>query len=188
MIKRSPNHRESTVFSAGNHIATLKREGKTYRLVRDDDGLEWILTNRVHGEVRPFSFSVSKTENRPVSSIAETNDSGNEVFVVRDQMFEHDGKFYMLANHPEDKSWDQHLDSNVRYIGRLDGFPYATFSEIDYDHQRLREKLKTFRGVPVGVASGSGDEEHGHVVRLNDEFADVGLFIASISYLLYTSA
>lgn len=93
----------------------------------------------------------------------------------------------MLASHPEDKSWNEYVNSSIKYICRLDDFPYSELSEVDYHHYTLRDKIKRFRGKVVGEASGLGTEERGHRVRLDSELEDVGLFIAAISYLLYAS-
>ena len=106
---------------------------------------------------------------------------------MRDQLFEHDGKFYMIANHPEDKVWSEYVNSPVRYIGRLNNFPYSKLSEVDHQHYTLRDKIKRLRGTPVGEASGLGTENRGHRVKLNSELDEIGLFIAAISYLLYAS-
>ena len=51
----------------------------------------------------------------------------------------------MLANHPEDKIWDEHLNGSVKYIGRLDDFPYSDHSEVDHQHYTLRDKIKRLR-------------------------------------------
>lgn len=93
----------------------------------------------------------------------------------------------MLANHPEDKTWNDYVNSSVKYIGRLDGFPYSELSEVDHQDYTLRDKIKRFRGKPVGETSGLGIEPSGHRVKLDKELEDVGLFIAAISYLLYAS-
>jgi hypothetical protein len=69
----------------------------------------------------------------------------------------------------------------------LDGFPYSELSEVDHQDYTLRDKIKKFRGKPVGVASGLGIDPSGHRVKLDRELEDVGLFIAAISYLLYAS-
>ncbi|AIF83471.1 hypothetical protein NTE_01406 [Candidatus Nitrososphaera evergladensis SR1] len=115
----------------------------------------------------------------------------DEVFVVREQLFKHNNNFYMLAGHPAGKHWDEHIHGATRYISRLDDFDdYSStdLSQIDYQHRDLRDKIKRLRGTAVGEASGLGIEEKGHHVRLDDELADVGLFIAAISYLMYASA
>jgi hypothetical protein len=115
---------------------------------------------------------------------------GHALLIIQDNIFMHNGKFYMLANHPESKSWQDYVNSPVRYISRLDNFPYSNVSEMDESkhHQDLRQKLKRFRGVPVGEASGLGATPEGHRVKVNDELDDIGLFLAATSYLMYASA
>jgi len=176
------------VYSQGKEVAEIKKDGQDFRLVRYSDGLEWRLTNKVHGERRPFSFAVHKSKVDMNDKHKEKEWSGDDLFVVRDQLFEHNGNFYMLANHPEGKHWDEHVHSAKRYISRLADFPYRTLSEIDYDHHELRDKIKRFRGTPVGEASGLAIEENGHRVQLGAELESAGLFIAAISYLMYASA
>lgn len=142
----------------------------------------------MHGEPRPFSFSVCKLEGRGGDDDG-TASPGGEIFAVRDQLFKHNGKFYMLAGHPSNKNWDERVYKAVRYINRLDGFDgNSELSQIDYDQRDVRDKTKRLRGTAVGEASGLGIEERGHHVRVDDELADVGLFIAAISYLIYAAA
>ncbi|MEO9363936.1 MAG: hypothetical protein ABI348_08560 [Nitrososphaera sp.] len=156
--------------------------------------MEWLLDRRVHGEFRPFSFSVRKLARAKDRHNADGDvpPKDDEVFVVREQLFKHNGKFYMMAGHPAGKHWDEHIRGAVRYVSRLDGFnddyDDADLSQIDYQHRDLRDKIKRLRGTAVGEASGLGTEEGGHRVRLDDELADAGLFIAAISFLLYASA
>jgi hypothetical protein len=189
IVRKGPKQWQAKIFSGGEEIAEIdKGEGLGFRLVSHKDGIEWLLTNRVHGERRPFSFSVRKARKKSHGIDDGDNDLGNEIFVIRDQLFKHSGKFYMLANHPEDKSWNEYVNNSVKYIGRLDDFPYSELSEVDHKHYTLRDKIKRFRGKPVGEASGLGMEESGHRVKLDSELEDVGLFIAAISYLLYASA
>ena len=172
---------EAIIFSDKVEIAEIRKgEGLSFRLIDHRDNNEWILTNMVHGERRPFSFSVHKNErkNRTLS---------DPMFVMRDQLFEHDGKFYMVANHPEGKVWSEYVNSRVRYISRLNNFPYPKLSEVDHQHYTLRDKIKRLRGTPVGEASGLVTEDGSHRVKLDSELDDIGLFIAAISYLLYAS-
>lgn len=181
VIRKGPKQWEAKIYSGEVEIAEIKKgEGLSFRLINHRDKNEWILSNMVHGERRPFSFSVHKNERKPLAL-------SEPIFVVRDQLFEHDGKFYMMANHPEGKLWDEYVSSPVRYIGRLNNFPYSKLSEVDHQHFTLRDKIKRFRGTPVGEVSGLGTEERGHRVKLDGELEDVGLFIAAISYLLYAS-
>lgn len=186
VIKKEPKQLEAKVFLGKEEIAEIKQEDLNFKLTRLKDKMEWLVTNLVHGEHRPFSFSVRKLGTKSTSQYTDSNDL-NEIFVIRDQLFKHAGKFYMLSSHPEDKSWNEYVNSSIKYICRLDDFPYSELSDVDYHHYTLQDKIKRLRGKAVGEASGLGMEERGHHVRLDNELEDIGLFIAAISYLLYAS-
>jgi len=188
VIKKRPKDSEAIIFSGKQEIAKIKKhEGFSFKLIRYKDKQEWVLSNFVDGQRRPFSYTVRKAIYN--SSRNETGEihPGEEVFVVREQLFKRKGKFYMLASHPEGKSWIDYVNSSTRYISRLDNFPYPNLSDVDHGHYTLRHKIKRFRGTSVGEASGLGQDEGGHRVRLDSELGDIGLFIATISYLLYAS-
>ncbi|MDQ3853523.1 MAG: hypothetical protein M3299_11875 [Thermoproteota archaeon] len=193
-IKRGPTQWDARIFSEnGEQIAKIiKGEGLEFKLISQKDNREWVLTNKIDGQHQRFSFSVREAEKKGVK--AEERRGGKEkdnaLLTVRDNIFMHNGKFYMLANHPEGKLWHNHINSPIRYISRLDNFPYSNISEMDENkhHQNLRHKLKRFRGVPVGEASGLGATTEGHHVKVNDELDDIGLFLAATSYLMYASA
>jgi hypothetical protein len=184
-IKKGRTPWEARVFSEdGEEVAEIKKgEELEFRLLSKKGNQEWVLTNKIDGEHRRFSFSVREAEKQEGQKDA--------LLTVRDNIFKHNGKFYMLANHPEGKSWHNYVNSPVRYISRLDNFPYSDVSEMDenkHHRQDLRQKLKRFRGVPVGEASGLGATPEGHYVKVNDELDDIGLFLAATSYLMYASA
>jgi hypothetical protein len=195
-IKRGPKRWDARIFSKnGEEVAQIvKGEGLEFRLISQKDNREWVLTNKVDGEHRRFSFYVREAEEKGAKAGKrrgkEKEEDDNAVLIVRDNIFLHKGKFYMLANHPEGKSWYNYVNSPIRYISRLDNFPYSNISEMDENkhHQNLRHKLKRFRGVPVGEASGLGATPEGHHVKVNDELDDIGLFLAATSYLMYASA
>ncbi|HEY7227773.1 MAG TPA: hypothetical protein VH481_06580 [Nitrososphaeraceae archaeon] len=188
VIKRRPKESEAIIFLGKDKIAKIKKhEGFTFRLISYKDKQEWVLSNLVHGQRRPFSYSVLKAIQKTSSDGRKEIQAGEEVFVVREQLFKHNGKFYMLASHPEGKSWMDYVNSSTRYVSRLDSFPYSNLSDIDHEHYKLRHKIKRFRGKSVGEAAGLGQDEGGHRLRLDNELADIGLFIAAISYLLYAS-
>jgi len=180
-IKKGPTQWDAKIFSDnGQEIAEIKKgEQSSFMLLSNKENREWILNNKIDGEHRRFSFSV-----------IENKVDGRTLLTVRDNIFKHNGKFYMLANHPEGKSWNGYIKSPVRYISRLENFPYSDMSEMDKDkrHHSLRHKIKRFRGVPVGEASGLGVAPGGHHVKINAELDDIGLFIAATSYLMYASA
>lgn len=193
-IKRGPTQWDARIFSKnGEEVAEIiKGEGLEFKLISQKGNCEWVLTNKIDGEHRRFSFSVREAIEKDAKAGERRGkeEGGNPLLIVRDNIFMHKGKFYMLANHPEGKSWPNYVNNPVRYISRLDNFPYSNVSELDENkhHQNLRHKLKRFRGVPVGEASGLGATPEGHHVKVNDELDDIGLFLAATSYLMYASA
>ncbi len=194
-IRKGPTHWDARIFSKnGEEIAAItKGEGLEFKLISRKDNREWILTNKIDGQHRRFSFSVSEAEKKDEKrgeGRGRAPEDNKTLLTIQDNIFMHNGKFYMLANHPEGKSWHNYVNSPVRYISRLDNFPYSDVSEMDKNkhQQNLRHKLKRFRGVPVGEASGLGTTPEGHQVRVNDELDDIGLFIAATSYLMFASA
>jgi hypothetical protein len=182
-IKREPTRSDARIFSEnGEEIAQIiKADDLQFKLISKKDNREWMLTNKVYGQHRRFSFSV-----REAGKEGEEDDA---LLTVHDNVFMHNGKFYMLANHPEGKSWQNYVNSPVRYISRLDNFPYSDVLEVDQNerYQDLRHKLKRFRGVPVGETSGLGSTPEGHHVKVNNELDDIGLFLAATSFLMYAS-
>lgn len=189
---------DAIIFSGNEKIAEIKKEKNkgSFRLVNLKNGLEWLLANDVHGELRPFSFSIRKVageyrQDKHENIDTKASQEDKEVFVIREQLFKHKGNFYMLAGHPQGKDWNEHIHTPVRYINRLDDFEVGddlNLSQIDYQDRDLRDKIKRLRGTAVGEAFGLSIEERGHHVRVDEELADVGLFIAAISYLIYASA
>jgi len=165
---------EAKVFLGDEEIAEIKKgeDGKSFKLI-SNDGRKWILTNNVNGEFRPFSLSVLEQNNGK-------DGASREVLTIREHLFKYRGRFYMLTNHPEGKHWNKYL-KGPRYIGRLDNFPYSDLSDLDH---HIRHRLRRFRGIPVGEASGLGIQ--GHHVRVDKELEDIGLLIAASSYLLYS--
>ena len=198
--KRGPTQWDARIFSEnGEEVAEIiKGEGFDFKLISQKDNREWVLTNKIDGQHRRFSFSVREVQKKEKEEVnagesrrkGEGKGERNPLLIIHDNIFVHNGKFYMLANHPEGKSWHNYVNSPVRYISRLENFPYSNVSEMDENkhHQNLRDKLKRFRGVPVGEASGLGATPEGHRVKVNDELDDIGLFLAATSYLLYASA
>ncbi|HJT49069.1 MAG TPA: hypothetical protein VJ729_12880 [Nitrososphaeraceae archaeon] len=161
----------------GEEIAEIKKgeDQKSFKLVRKKDGHEWTLTKKVHGEFRPFSISVLDEDKN--SDIVN-----KEILTVREHLFKYRDRFYMLTNHPEGKHWNEYL-SGSRYISRLDNFPYSDLTDLD---RHIKHKLRRYRGVPVGEASGLGID--GHHVKVEKELEDIGLLIAASSYLIYSTA
>ena len=188
-VKRESKQGNAKIYSNNEIIAEVKKgEDFDFRLIRHKDNREWILTSKIDGEHRRFSFSVHDIDKKKEGSQNDT------VFTVRDHIFKHNGKHYMLACHPEGKSWQEYIDTNIRYICRLDNFPFPNITESGvgteeegWQHHHLRQKQKRFRGTPVGEISGLAIEEQRHQVKLARELEDVGLFLAAISYLMHAS-
>ena len=145
----------------GDEIAEIKKgeDQKSFKLIRKNDGHKWTLTKNVHGEFRPFSISVLNQN--------EDNDINKEILTIREHLFKYGGKFYMLTNHPEGKHWNEYL-SGIRYISRLDNFPYSDLTDIDH---HIKHELLRFRGVPVGEVSGLGTNGH-HVKVEKHNYGD----------------
>ena len=173
---RGPRPGEAKIFLDDEEIAKIKNgeDRKSFKLIRKD-GSTWILTNNIDGEFRPFSITV-------LEQTKGKDDANREVLTIREHLFKHREKFYMLTNHPEGKHWNEYL-SGPRHISRLDNFPYTELAELDH---HIRHRLRRFRGIPVGEASGLGID--GHHVRVDKELEDIGLLIAASSYLLYATA
>jgi hypothetical protein len=186
VVKKRSRDLEAIIYSAEERVAKIvKNEGFSFKLIEFKSNREWVLTNFVDGERRPFSYAV--LNEAKTSSDKDSGVSGEEEFVVREQLFNYKDKFYMLASHPTKRSWTDYVNNPTRYICRLDKFPYASLSDVDHGHYKLRHKIKRLRGTPVGEASGLAQHEDGHRVSVDKEIADIGLFIAAISYLLYAS-
>lgn len=173
---RGPRPGEAKIFLDDDEIAKIENgeDRKSFKLI-SKDGSRWILTNNIHGEFRPFSITV-------LEQTKGKDDANREVLTIREHLFKHREKFYMLTNHPEGKHWNEYL-SGPRYISRLDNFPHSELAELDH---HIRHRLRRFRGIPVGEASGLGID--GHHVRVDKELEDIGLLIAASSYLLYSTA
>ena len=200
MVKKYPAPLEAKVFQDGKEIAEIKKSGDfAFKLTRQHDGKEWILVNKVHGERKPFSLSVSDADNKADStdhlhhphhqtSEHDHHHHKHDVLTIKNHVFKHDDKFYMLTNHPAGNAPHTYI-SGPRYISRLDNFPHSQLAEVEkHDSHGGSHRLKRFRGVPVGEASGLGITESGHHVKVGEELRDIGLFIAASSYLLYASA
>jgi hypothetical protein len=106
-----PRPWEASILLDGEEIAEIKKgdDQKSFKLIRKRDGHKWILTKNVHGEFRPFSISVLDQSEHDGAGI------NKNVLTIREHLFKHRGKFYMLTNHPEGKHWNEYL-SGIRYI------------------------------------------------------------------------
>jgi hypothetical protein len=73
VIKKGPKQWEAKIFSGKEEIAEIREGGGlSFKLVRSKDKMEWVLTNLVHGEHRPFSFSVRKAGKKAPTDLPAT--------------------------------------------------------------------------------------------------------------------
>lgn len=170
VVKRGNTSLEAKVLQSRRQVAEIVTE-ENYSKLTTEDGLEFSLSNHVHGEFRPFSIMVQDSQNKTPP-----------ILTIREHVFKHHDRFYMLTNHPAGKSWEDYLHGS-KFICRLDNFPFNELNDIDPE---TRHRLRRFRGVPVGELSGLGTE--GHKVKIEKELEDIGLLVAASSYLLYASA
>jgi hypothetical protein len=124
-IKRGPTQWDARIFSKnGEEVAEImKGEGLEFKLIGQKDKREWVLTNKIDGEHRRFSFSVREAEKKDAKAGERRGkeeekeaEEGNALLIVRDNIFMHKGKFYMLANHPEGKSWHNYINSPLFFL------------------------------------------------------------------------
>lgn len=178
VVKKTSSPWRTGIYIDTEEVADIRtREDLTY-LLTAKDGNEWIMTARVHGEIMPFSMTVNQSKAHDTSG----STPGTTVLTIRDHLFLHKGRFYMLASTPEGRPLKEFL-LGKRYICRLDNFPFSDLTEIDHE---TRSRLRRFRGTPVGELAGLGKE--GHRVHLSDELEDISLPLAASCYLLFSTA
>lgn len=170
-IKRAGKPSDAVISSGGTKVANLRGEGNLlFRLEAAGEG-DWKLDPRVHGEIRPFSMNV-------------TAGAGSEepVLTIKNHVFRHDRKMYMLSGIPEDVHPAEHVLGG-RHITRLDQFEFSRLEDIDME---TWGRLRRHRGVSVGTIEGFGLEEY--KVKLSKELQDIGLPLSAASYILYATA
>ena len=170
-VKRTGKSSDAVISSGGKDVASLRGEGNMlFRLESAGDG-GWRLDPRVHGEIRPFSMNVTSS-----------GTFGAPVLTIRNHVFRHDGKMYLLNGIPEDVRPAEHILGG-RYICRLDKFEFSDLEDIDLE---TWGRLRMRRGVSVGTVEGFGLGEY--KVKLSQELQDIGLPLSAASYLIYATA
>ena len=169
-IRRTGRPSDAVVWREGEKVATLRGEGNL--LVRLESTAEesWVLDPRVHGEVRPFSMNVTAS-----------GSDGEAVLTIRNHVFFHNSRAFMLTSIPEDVHPGEHVFGR-RHISMLEKFPFSRLEEIDL---QTWGRLRGQRGVSVGTFDGLGADEFR--VSLSHELEDVGLPLSAASYLLYST-
>ena len=169
-VKRSGKASDAVISRGGQRVATLRGEGGLLVRLESTAKENWTLDPRVHGEVRPFSMNVT-------ASAAP----GKAVLTIRNHVFFHNSKAYILTAVPEDVHPADHV-LGKRHVSRLDKFPFSRLEDVDL---QTWGRLRSHRGVSVGTMDGLGLEEF-HV-SLSQELQDIGLQLSAASYLLYSA-
>ena len=169
-VRRVGRTSDADISSGGMRVATLRGEGnQRFRL--DSTAKEsWVLDPRVHGEIRPFSMNVTVS-----------GSPREPVLTIRNHVFFHNAKAYMLTAIPEDVHPAEHV-LGTRHVSRLDKFPFARLEDVDL---QTWGRLRRHRGVSVGTIGGLGLDEFR--VTLSEELQDIGLQLSAASYLLYST-
>lgn len=169
-VRRSGRPSDAVIQREGEEVATLRGEGNLlFRLESKAKG-SWVLDPRVHGEVRPFSMNVTASDSK-----------GEAVLTIRNHVFFHNAKAFMLTSIPEDVHPADHVFGK-RHINRLEKFPFSRLEDIDL---QTWGRLRSQRGVSAGTIDGLGVDEFR--VALSQELEDIGLQLAAASYLLYST-
>lgn len=168
-VKRTGRTSDAVISQGGKMVATLRGEGDLLFRLEGAAREEWVLSPRVHGEVRPFSMVVT------------ASGRSEPVLTIRNHVFFHNGQAYMLTAIPADVHPAEHT-LGKRHVNRLDKFPFSRLEDIDL---QTWGRLRLNRGVSVGTIDGLGADEF--CVALSQELQDVGLPLSAASYLLYST-
>ena len=168
-VKRAGRTSDAVIKQGHKVVATLRGEGEALFRLESAAGEGWLLNPRVHGEIRPFSMAVTKSSPK------------EPVLTIRNHVFFHDGKAYILTAIPADVHPAEHVLGR-RHVSRLDKFPFSRLEDVDL---QTWGRLRLLRGVSVGTIDGLGTDEFR--VDLSEELQDVGLPLSAASYLLYST-
>ena len=161
---------DAIIWREGEKVATLRGEGNLLVRLESTAKESWVLDPRVHGEVRPFSMNVTTS-----------GPDGEAVLTIRNHVFFHSSKAFMLTSIPEDVHPRNHIFGK-RHVSRLERFPFSRLEDIDL---QTWGRLRNQRGVSVGTFEGLGMDEFR--VFLSQELEDIGLPLSASSYLLYST-
>lgn len=169
-VIRSGKPSDAVISRGGRRVATLRREGGLLFRLESTSKEGWMLDPRVHGEVRPFSMNVT-------ASVPP----GEPVLTIRNHVFFHDSRAYILTAIPEDVHPAEHV-LGKRHVNRLDRFPFSRLEDVDL---QTWGRLRGHRGVSVGTIEGLGLEEFR--ISLSQELQDIGVQLSAAAYLLYST-
>ena len=172
LVKSLGGRAGTAIFVRGGEVAKLTRESESglFRLKAADGKRAWVLDPRVGGEARPFSLKATRAG----------SEKGEPELLIRNHLFEYEGKHYLFAGVPEGRPLRDFL-SGKRYICRLDALEPL---RGDIDHMTWHS-LRRIRGPIVGELDGVG--AIGHHVLLSPELEPVGLILSAASYIMYST-
>ena len=141
VVKRLGGPSDAVLFCDGRETGRLAADGSArFKLTSEKNGA-WSLDRRIHGEVRPFSMSVT-----------QANGPSVPVLAMRNHIFFHNGKAYFFTGVPEDARPGDQFHGR-RHINRLDTFPFSSLEDVDSE---TWGRLGRHRGVSVGTIEGLG--------------------------------
>jgi hypothetical protein len=168
IVRRSGRPWEAKVEEEGRLVGEIKKgDGRDFVLEILSDG-RWTMSPGEKGSVRPFSLYAKGPAG-----------DDSQVLVIRDRIFYHKGKCYVLLSRVEGTPLRDQLGK--KYICRVDSPP-----ELDEEDRVSMTELRRARGEVVGELGGFGTQ--GHRVKLSKELEDVGLPLAAASYLMLATA
>jgi hypothetical protein len=174
VIKHQRDSNQADILVSRKEIGELQKKGKDAFELVSKDKRRWLIDRKVDGRISPFSVMAT------LESPAYNGESVESELKIKDHLFRHKGNFYMIGM-PEGRSHEE-LVRGEKYINRLVNFPFSDLNSIDPEtFNRLRRQ----RGIPVGKIFGLGAK--GFHAIIEDELEDIGLPLAVLSYLIYST-
>jgi len=160
--------------------ATLTKIGEgSFKLQEKEGNYSWTLTNKVDGEVRPFSIACYENGGNDSNVKLE-----RQTLKIKSRVFSHNGNFYSIGGAiPNNISPKDIISHDKKYVCRLINFP---FSNVDHIDEETRHKLRMHKGISVGDIHGLGTNGF-HLTLYGNELNDIGLPLSAAAYLLYTT-
>ncbi|HKW04467.1 MAG TPA: hypothetical protein VJN71_04125, partial [Nitrososphaerales archaeon] len=112
LVQSENQENSAKILLLGESIATVQINRNGTSLLASD-GRKWFLSQRLDGEVRPFSMVAEKIEGASMKTVT---------LKIRDHLFFHSGNMYMYSNVPEG-TIHHHAKSGPKFISRLVNFP-----------------------------------------------------------------
>lgn len=172
IVKKSSNG-NSIIFRDDEEIGEIIQNINLTHTLTSKNGESWILSPKVHGEIRPFSMSVKKImiENNKTDFL--------DVLIIHSYLFKHKNNFYMFNIVPEGIPLRETLQG-PKYICRLKKSPVSDIEKMDH---RIKSRLRWLRGVPVAEINGPGPDSH--KIEISNELEDIVLPLVASTHLMF---